>query len=67
MTTTFKPKAPVQEQFVEMTLSLPASHHAHLVMVGKKAEICPEEVLKQFVAWAIETDQIAPKRRKKAK
>jgi hypothetical protein len=67
MTTTFKPKPPVKEQFIDLTVSLPANHHAHLVAVGKKSEIPPEEVLKQFVAWAIETNQIGPKRRKKAK
>ena len=63
----FKPKPPAKEQTVEMTVTLPAAHHARLVAVGEKHNLPAEEVLKQFVAWAIETGEIGSRSRKKAK
>ena len=62
----FKPKPKVAEQTVDMTVTLPATHHARLVAAGQKHNLPPEEVLKQFVAWAIETGNIGSKPRKKA-
>ena len=60
----FKPKPQVAEQTVDITVSLPAAHHARLVTVGQKHKLTPEEVLKQFVSWAIETGNLGSKRKK---
>jgi hypothetical protein len=62
----FKPKPKVVEQTVDVTVALPAAHHARLVAVGRKYDLPPDEVLKQFLAWAIETGNIGSKPRKKA-
>ena len=63
----FKPKPPVVEKSVEITVSLPADHHERLVAVGQKHDLPAEEVLKQFIAWAIETETISTRSRKAAK
>ena len=63
----FKPKPPTKEQTVDLTVNLPMPHHARLVAVGEKHNLPPEEVLKQLVAWAIESGEIGSRSRKKAK
>lgn len=62
----FKPKPPAHEQTATLTVTLPSAHHARLVTVGEKHNLPPEEVLRQFVAWAIETGNIGPTRTRKA-
>lgn len=62
----FKPKPPTHEQTVDMKVTLPTAHHARLVSVGEKHNLPPEDVLKQFISWAIETGNIGTTRRKKA-
>jgi hypothetical protein len=61
----FKLKPPVQEKTATLTVTLPAAHHARLVAVGEKHNLPPEEVLRQFVAWAVETGNIGSARTRK--
>jgi hypothetical protein len=63
----FKPKPPAVEKAVDITVSLPAAHHERLVAVGEKHNLPAEEVLKQFVAWAIDTGAISSRSRKASK
>ena len=63
----FKPKPIVQTQTVDVTITLPSTHHDRLVAAGLKHNLPPAEVLRQFVEWALETGQLAPKRRKSPK
>lgn len=63
----FKPKPPAIEKTVDITVKLPAAHHERLVAVGEKHNLPAEEVLKQFIAWAIETGTISSRSRKSPK
>jgi hypothetical protein len=63
----FKPKPPAVEKTVDITVSLPAAHHERLVAVGEKHNLPTEEVLKQFIAWAIDTGAISSRSRKASK
>lgn len=63
----FKPKPPAVEKTVDITVTLPAAHHERLVAVGQKHDLPAEEVLKQFIAWAIESGTIGSRSRQSSK
>ncbi len=58
----FVPKPKQEEQTVTLTVTLPQAHHARLVAVGSRYSLPPEEVLVQFIGWAIDAGELGGKK-----
>ena len=63
----FKPRPITPIETVDVMITLPSAHHDRLVAAGLKHGLPPAEVLRQFVEWALDTGQLAPKRRKSSR